>query len=62
VTICTTPFTAMAELEMQGMGMPGTPVVTIPHPLMTRTPDELREVVSTVLPRIIDALFEGVSG
>jgi hypothetical protein len=61
VTFCTTPFTRMAELEMQGMGMPDTPVITIPHPLMTRTPEELREVVSQVLPQIIDALFEGVS-
>jgi hypothetical protein len=62
VTFCTTPFTAMAELEMQGMGIPGTPVVTIPHPLMNRTPEQLHEVVSQVLPTIIDALFEGVSG
>ncbi len=62
MTICTTPFTAMAELEMQGMGIPGTPIVTIPHPLVTRTPEELREVVKQVLPRIVDALFEGASG
>ncbi len=62
MTICTTPFTAMAELEMQGMGIPGTPIVTIPHPLVTRTPEELRDVVKQVLPRIVDALFEGASG
>lgn len=47
---------------MQGMGIPGTPVVTIAHPLMTRTPQELRDMVAAALPAIVDALVEGVSG
>jgi hypothetical protein len=52
----------MAEVETRGMNMPDLPVVIIPHPLMTRTRDELSRLATEVLGQVIDALVEPPPG
>ena len=61
MTLVTQPFSLMAEVEKAGMGNPDLPVVTIPHPLMNRTPEELTAMARAILPQVIDALIEGAS-
>jgi hypothetical protein len=58
VFFCTKPFEMMARLEAEGMGLPELPMVVAPHPLMTRTPAELKEIAAALLPLVVDAALE----
>ncbi len=55
---CTEPFETMARIEAQGMGLPELPIVVVPHPLMTRTQAELREIAEALLSEVVDAALQ----
>jgi hypothetical protein len=48
----------MARLEAEGMGLPELPMVIVPHPLMTRTSAELKQIAEALLPAVVDAALE----
>jgi hypothetical protein len=58
VLICTEPFTAMAHIEAAGMGMPDLPVVTVPHPLADRTPEQVQAMAAGALHDVLDGLLQ----
>lgn len=52
----------MARLEAVGLGLPELPLVVVPHPIMTRSPEELKEIAEGLLPRVVEAALEGSAG
>ena len=52
----------MAEVETRGMNMPDLPVLIIPHPLVTRTREELSDIADAFFDRVVDALLEQPPG
>jgi hypothetical protein len=56
--LCTEPFETMARVEAEGMGLPELPIVVVPHPLMTRTPAELKAIADSLLAAVVQAALQ----
>jgi hypothetical protein len=50
LTICTTVFQKMADLEKRALGMPDLGIAIIEHPLMYRTNEELEALADSLAP------------
>jgi hypothetical protein len=48
----------LARTTAKGLGMPELPVVIVPHPLATRTPEGLDKLVSDAMNDIVAALTQ----
>lgn len=40
------------------MGLSELPIVVVPHPLMTRTPAELKAIADSLLPAVVQAALQ----
>jgi hypothetical protein len=58
LTICTTVFEKMAQLERDALGQPDLQLAIIGHPLMNRDADSLEDAVDSIMPTI-ETLFGG---
>jgi hypothetical protein len=58
LTVCTTVFEKMAQLERDALGQPGLQLAIIEHPLMNRDADSLEDAVDGIMP-ILESLFAG---
>lgn len=56
MTFCTPPFRTLAERRRESLGLPGQPVVFLPHPMMTRTPQEIEAIADQVLAEVVQRL------
>lgn len=56
VTICTDRFRSVAEVASRSLGMPGLPLVFVPHPLAGLKAAEVQGKADAVLDQIIQAL------
>jgi hypothetical protein len=56
VTICTDRFRVVAEVNCKSLGMPGLPVVYVPHPLGGLKSVEVQGKANAVLEQVIQAL------
>ena len=55
-TVCTDEFFALGKAEAEILGMPGLPIVHIPHPMAGRKPEQVAEVADLAIPEIIHIL------
>jgi hypothetical protein len=56
VSICTDAFKITAEAMAMSLGFPGYEYVTVPHPIASRTENELTEMARAVLPQVLRIL------
>ena len=56
MTICTDRFRSVAEMASRSLGMPGLPLVFVPHPLAGLKTAEVQVKADAVLDQIIRAL------
>ncbi len=59
VTVCTTEFAPLAQMEARALGMERLPMVLIPHPLGGLRPEDVREKADKSVSDIIQALTVG---
>ena len=56
LSFCTDQFAPLAQAHTKGLGLPGLPIVVVPHPNATRTPEELDRVAAQVVEQVLDGL------
>lgn len=56
MAICTDEFFALAKAEAGGWGLPGLPIVVVPHPLARRDDEECRRFAGESIEEIVSAL------
>ena len=61
VSICTTAFRITAEAMARSLGFPGYHYVTVPHPIASRTQEEIDEIAAIALPEIVRVLGAGLT-
>jgi hypothetical protein len=61
VSICTTAFRITAEAMARSLGFPGYQYVAVPHPIASRTQEELDEIARVALPEIVSVLGAGLT-
>ena len=57
-TICTDEFVSLGRTEAQALGMPGLPLVVIPHPLGGLRPEEVRAKAEGAIDEIVYVLTQ----
>ena len=55
-TVCTDEFYPLGKAEAEILGMPGLPILQIPHPMAGRKPERVAEVASQAAPEILHIL------
>jgi hypothetical protein len=61
VSLCTDAFKITAEAMANQMGFPGYRYVTLPHPVASRTEEEIDEMVRAALPDVVLVLGAGLT-
>ena len=61
VSICTHAFKITAEAMARSLGFPGYQYVTVPHPIASRTQQEIDEIAAQALPEIVRVLGAGLT-
>jgi hypothetical protein len=56
VSICTDAFVVPAQAMAQAYGFEGFEFVTVPHPVASRTQEQLRDMVAGMLPELLRIL------
>ena len=56
VSFCTDQFAPLASTEAKGMGLHGLPLIVVPHPNATRSPDELDRIAAQVVDQVAEGL------
>jgi hypothetical protein len=59
MTVVSTAFETLARAEAQAMKMAGLPILVVPHPVGSRSPEELRAWGEGLVAGCIDALTTG---
>jgi hypothetical protein len=62
VTFCTVPFRVLVDARLKFLGLPDMPVVYLPHPMMTRSAEEIGEMADLVLQDVVRGLTGGTGG
>ena len=60
-SICTTAFRITAEAMARSLGFPGYQYVSVPHPVASRTQEEIDEIAAIALPEIVRVLGAGLT-
>jgi hypothetical protein len=60
--VLTEPFIGLAASFAATLGLPGYPVVALPHPVATKTDDELRELAARFADVVVQRLIVGPAG
>ena len=55
--ICTEPFITSADAMAALGGVPDYPYVVVPHPLGSRTMEQLRDIATTAAPEVLSILL-----
>jgi hypothetical protein len=58
-TICTDHFVDTAQATASVWGVPGYPVIYMPHPLSTRTDDEIQAEAQRLAEQVVRVLLTG---
>ncbi len=61
VSLCTDAFRITAEAMANQLGFPGYQYVTVPHPVASRTENEIAEMARDALPEILRVLGGGLT-
>ena len=48
----TPPFRVLAQRRSEALKLPALPVVFLPHPMMTRTPEEIETIADQVVDEV----------
>ena len=61
VSLCTDAFRITAEAMANQMGFPGYQYVAVPHPIASRTQEEIDQIAADALPEIVRVLGAGLT-
>ncbi len=61
VSICTSAFRITAEAMARSLGFPGYQYVTVPHPIASRTAQEIDEIAAAAVSEIVRVLGAGLT-
>jgi hypothetical protein len=61
VTVVTEAFTTLYAMEARALGMADLPAVVIPHPIVSRSPEEMRAQADAVLDALVALLAQPVA-
>ena len=61
VSLCTDAFRITAEAMARSLGFPGYQYVAVPHPVASRTEEEIAEMARDALPEIVRVLGAGLT-
>jgi hypothetical protein len=61
-TICTDHFVSTAQATAAVWGVPDYPVIYMPHPLSTRTDDEIQAAAHQLAAQVVRVLLTGRAG
>jgi hypothetical protein len=61
VSLCTDAFRITAEAMANQLGFPGYQYVALPHPIASRTEQEIDEIARDALPEIVRVLGAGLT-
>ena len=61
MTFCTPPFRLLALRRREALGLADLPVTFLPHPMMTRTPEEIGQIAEEALADVVRHLTTPVS-
>jgi len=56
VTFCTQPFRQLATVRRASLGLPELPLIFLPHPMMTKTADEVGRLADAALAEVVQHL------
>jgi hypothetical protein len=56
VSVCTDAFVVPAQAMAQAYGFPGFEFVTVPHPVASRSQEQIRDMVAGMLPELLRIL------
>jgi hypothetical protein len=59
VTFCTPPFRTLAQRRREALGLPDLRLVFLPHPMMTRTAEEIERIALEVVDEVAAHLAQG---
>jgi hypothetical protein len=62
VTLVTTPFRVLAEKRWQSLGVDDLPILFFPHPLATRSNDDIERLADSMLPEVRRMLLAKAGG
>ena len=58
MTFVTPPFRNLAQRRLEALHLPTLPLVFLPHPMMTRTADEIEAIADTVTGDVVRVLLD----
>lgn len=58
MTVITTAFETAARVRAEILGMGELPIVTMPHPLASKSADEVKAIAETIVDSIVQGLTE----
>ena len=58
MTFCTPPFKVLVFRRREFLKMPSLPVVFLPHPMQTRSPEEIETIADATLDEVARALTQ----
>jgi hypothetical protein len=61
VSLCTDAFRITAEAMANQLGFPGYQYVTVPHPIASRTEEEIDHMAHDAIPDILRVLGAGIT-
>jgi len=54
----TPPFLTLARRRLEALHLPAMPVVLLPHPMMTRTAEEIEQIAAQVADEVARAYLQ----
>lgn len=61
ITFCTQPFRTLATVRKETLGLPDLPIIYLPHPMMTKTREEIDRLADEALAEVVRRLTETAS-
>jgi hypothetical protein len=58
VTFVTPPFLTLAKRRLAALHLPSMPVVLLPHPMMTKTPEDIEAIAEQVADEVARAYLQ----
>ena len=59
VTVCSTAFLTLGRAQARALGDANLPIAVIPHPFGLRTREEVREIASTCVDKLVELVTGG---
>jgi hypothetical protein len=58
VTFVTPPFLTLTKRRLAALHLPAMPVVLLPHPMMTKTAEDIEDIAAQVADEVVRAYLQ----